>query len=59
MDSVTLKDFTAPVEEKVDNTEKKEEKVENKKDNTGIIVIGTIAGIVIIGGIGIFIFKKK
>lgn len=59
MDSATLKDFKAISEEQTSESKKNDEKVEEKKDNTSIFVIGVVATIIVVGGISVFVFKKK
>lgn len=59
MDSVTLENFKATSEDQTNKSEKNEDSVEEKKDNSSIFVIGIVATIIVIGGVSIFIFKKK
>lgn len=59
MDSVTLENFKATSEDQTNKSKKNEDSVEEKKDNSSIFVIGIVATIIVIGGVSIFIFKKK
>lgn len=60
MDSATLKGFRViPEESKVESEKNEKTKAEDQKDNKSILVIGIVATIVVIGGISIFIFKRR
>ncbi len=59
MDSVSLNGFKATVDEQVSKSENNNDKVTEEKDNNILVIGGIVAAIVVIGGISIFIFKKK
>ena len=59
MDSVTLNGFE-PVSENTSNDLKENKKTENEEEsNMNIVVIGVVLGIIAIGGISIYVYKKK
>ncbi len=59
MDSVTLNGFE-PVSENTSNDLKENNKIENKEEsNMSIVVIGVVLGVIAIGGISIYVYKKK
>lgn len=60
MDSATLKGFKViPEESKVESGKNEKIETEEQKDNKSILVIGIVASVVVIGGISIFIFKRR
>lgn len=60
MDSVTLNGFKASVDEKASDSKNNDADKINEKKNNGIIyAIGATSFVIIIGGISIYLFKKK
>lgn len=59
MDSATLKDFKSISKEQTSESSNKEDVVKEKKNNTSILLVGITTAIIVIGGISIFVLKKK